>query len=86
MEKKPETKQEISRPQMLTGIVTSTSMKDTVVVRTERYVKNSKYQKFVKVSKKYKAHDAGNTKKVGDKVTIVETRPISRDKHYKIAA
>jgi small subunit ribosomal protein S17 len=38
----------------------------------------------MKISKKYKAHDAGNTKKEGDKVTIVETRPISKDKNFKV--
>ncbi len=59
-------------------------MKDTVVVQVETYKKHPKYEKFVKRSNKFKAHDAGNTKKVGDKVEIVETRPISKDKHFKI--
>lgn len=69
----------------LSGIVVSNKMKDTVVVKVDHFVKHPKYQKFMKVSKKYKAHDAGNTKKEGEKVTIVETRPISKDKHFKIA-
>ncbi|MFA6552304.1 MAG: 30S ribosomal protein S17 [Candidatus Paceibacterota bacterium] len=68
----------------LSGIVVSDKMKDTVVVKTERFVKHKKYQKFLKITKKYKAHDAGNTKKVGDKVMIEETKPISRDKHFKV--
>lgn len=86
MDKKVETQKNISRPKTLTGTVTSTSMKDTIVVKVERYVKNAKYQKFVKISKKHKAHDAGNTKKVGEVVTIEETRPISKDKHFKVIA
>jgi small subunit ribosomal protein S17 len=68
----------------LKGIVTSDKMKDTVVVRVERYVKHPKYQKYIHIHKKFKAHDAGNTKKVGDVVTIEETRPISKDKHFKV--
>jgi small subunit ribosomal protein S17 len=69
----------------LTGIVTSTKMKDTVVVKVDRFVKHSKYERYFKVSKKYKAHDAGNTKKEGDKVEIVECAPISKDKHFVVA-
>jgi small subunit ribosomal protein S17 len=61
-------------------------MKDTIVVLVDRYVKNEKYQKFLTISKKYKAHDAGNTKKMGETVTIVETRPISKDKSFKLIA
>jgi small subunit ribosomal protein S17 len=68
----------------LTGTVVSNKMKDTIVVLVERYVKHPKYQKFIKSSKKFKAHDAGNTKAIGDKVEIVETKPISKDKHFQI--
>jgi small subunit ribosomal protein S17 len=68
------------------GVVVSDKMKDTVVVVIDRYVKHPKYQKFIKRSKKFKAHDAGNTKHIGDKVTIEECRPISKDKHFKIVA
>ena len=70
----------------LTGTVVSTKMKDTVVVLVERYVKHAKYEKFVKHSKKFKAHDLGNTKKMGERVEIVETKPISKDKHFKIVS
>lgn len=75
---------EISHPKKISGVVTSDKMKDTIVVKTERFLKHPKYQKFLKISKKYKAHDAGNTKKIGDKVTIVEIRPMSKDKHFKV--
>ncbi len=66
------------------GVVVSDIMKDTVVVLIERYVKHPKYEKFIKRKKKFKAHDAGNTKKIGDKVKIQETKPISKDKHFII--
>lgn len=68
----------------LDGVVSSDKMKDTIVVTVERYVKIPKYQKFVSSRKKYKVHDAGNTAKVGDKVVIEETRPISKHKHFKL--
>ena len=68
----------------LKGKVSSDKMKDTVVVVVERYVKHPKYQKFMLLRKKYKAHDAGNTKKIGDLVTIEETAPISKEKHFKV--
>ncbi|HEU5114432.1 MAG TPA: 30S ribosomal protein S17 [Candidatus Paceibacterota bacterium] len=71
---------------ILSGVVVSTKMKDTVVVKVDRFVKASKYERFMKISKKYKAHDAGNTKKVGDRVTITETRPISKDKRFVVTA
>ena len=69
---------------MLTGTVVSDKMKDTIVVSVERYIKHPKYQKFMKLRKKFKAHDAGNTAKIGDTVTIGETRPISKDKHFEL--
>lgn len=68
----------------LSGVVVSDKMKDTTVVEVQRYFKDSKYGKFIKERKKYKAHDPGNTKKIGDKVEIRETRPISKDKHFMI--
>jgi small subunit ribosomal protein S17 len=66
----------------LQGTVVSTKMKDTIVVLVESYEKHPKYEKFVKSTKKFKAHDAGNQKSVGDKVTIIETKPMSKDKHF----
>lgn len=78
------TKTQTTRAKVLSGTVTSDKMKDTVVVQVERFEKHPKYQKFIKRSKKFKAHDAGNTKKVGDKVMIRETKPISKDKHFVV--
>ncbi len=71
---------------VLSGTVVSDKMKDTVVVLVQRYEKHPKYEKFIKSKKKFKAHDVGNTKKIGDKVKIVETRPISKDKHFMIVS
>lgn len=68
----------------LRGIVVSDKMKDTVVVEVSRYSKHPKYGKYIKVNKRYKAHDAGNTKKMGEKVEIEKTRPISKGKHFKV--
>lgn len=69
---------------VLQGTVVSNKMKDTAVVLVERYEKHSKYGKFVKMRKKFKAHNVGNTKQVGEKVEIRATRPISKDKHFVV--
>lgn len=82
-EKKPAVV-EIKNPKILSGVVVSDKMKDTIVVAVESYKKHPKYQKFVKSTKRFKAHDVGNTCKVGDKVEIVETRPISKDKTFMV--
>ena len=68
----------------LQGVVVSDKMDKTVVVAVKRFIKHPKYQKYYGVTKKYKAHDEGNTLKgkVGEKVTIRETRPLSKDKHF----
>jgi small subunit ribosomal protein S17 len=68
----------------LKGVVTSDKMAKTVVVKVERYKKHPLYKKYVKKSKKYKAHDEKNEYKIGDKVIIRETRPLSKDKHFVV--
>ncbi|MEK7071575.1 MAG: 30S ribosomal protein S17 [Patescibacteria group bacterium] len=70
--------------QILKGVVVSDKMDKTVVVSVSRFVKHPLYGKFYKVNKKYKAHDAENKYKVGDSVEIQSTRPISKDKHFKV--
>ena len=75
---------ETSKPKVLSGIVSSNKMKDTVVVVVERFEKHPTYGKFIKTRKKFKANDGGNTKAIGDKVEIVETKPISKDKHFYV--
>lgn len=66
----------------LTGTVVSDKMNKTVVVAVTRFVKHPKYQKYVKITKKYKAHDEANAAHVGDRVEIESTRPLSKDKHF----
>jgi small subunit ribosomal protein S17 len=76
--------QKTTKNKILQGVVVSDKMKDTIVVLVERYEKHPKYEKFIKHKKKFKAHDAGNTKRIGEKVQIVETKPISKDKHFML--
>jgi small subunit ribosomal protein S17 len=68
------------------GIVVKSAMKDTCTVQVERYVKHPKYKKYFRRSQKFLVHNPGNSAQVGDKVTIRETRPISRRKRFVIAA
>ncbi len=76
--------QKTTRPQSFVGTVVKTAMKDTATVQVDRYVKNAKYKKYFVRSKKYLAHDPGNTVRVGDTVTIVSSRPISKTKRFMI--
>ncbi len=66
------------------GVVVSDKMDKTVVVLVERLVQHVQYKKYVKQRKKYKAHDPENRCKTGDVVTIVETRPLSREKRWLV--
>lgn len=84
MEKKNIQKNTETRRKTLSGVVVSDKMKDTVVVLVNRYVKNEKYKKYVNIHKRYKVHDAGNTKKIGDKVMIESCNPISKTKSFKL--
>lgn len=70
----------------LTGVVVSDKMDKTVVVLVSRYVQHPKYKKYYTIHKKFKAHDEANTYKVGDKVLIEETRPISKDKSFVVVS
>lgn len=66
------------------GIVVSNKMDKTIVVRAERLVKHEVFRKYVRSYEKYKAHDELNRCGVGDKVVIVESRPLSRDKRWRM--
>ncbi len=68
----------------LRGIVVSDKMEKTVVVRVDRTAIHPKYKKRYTVSKKYKAHDEQKQYHVGDQVIMQETRPYSRDKHWRV--
>ena len=67
-----------------TGVVVSDKMDKTVVVKVDRLVKHLVYNKYIKRSAKYKAHDETNSCKAGDRVVIVESRPLSKDKCWKV--
>ncbi|MFN3693155.1 MAG: 30S ribosomal protein S17 [Candidatus Paceibacteria bacterium] len=69
---------------VLKGTVVSTKMKDTITVAVERYVMHPKYKKFMRRTKKFLVHDAGNTAKEGAIVEIRETRPMSKRKHFTL--
>jgi small subunit ribosomal protein S17 len=69
-----------------TGIVTSDKMQKTVVVRTMHLGRHVKYSKTVKLHNKFKAHDEKGIAKIGDTVSIMETRPLSKDKHFVVKA
>ncbi len=69
----------------LIGVVTSNKMQKTVVVMVTRRVKDARFHKFMTKRTKYKAHDEKNEYKIGDRVEIVESRPLSRDKRWRVA-
>ncbi len=73
-----------SRKQILTGKVVSTAGDKTITVLVETYKNAKKYNKRVKYSKKYAAHDEKNEAGVGDTVRIAETRPLSKTKHFRL--
>ena len=69
---------------ILSGIICKATNKKTVVVEVERTFKHPIYKKYIKRSKKYHAHDETDALRVGDKVIIEETRPISKLKTWKV--
>ena len=69
----------------LVGTITSDKMDKTVVVRVERLVPHAVYKKYVWRRENFKAHDEKNEFRVGDRVEIVETRPMSKDKRWRVA-
>ena len=67
-----------------TGVVVSDKMDKTVVVKVDRLVKHPVYNKYIKRSVKYKVHDEQDVCKVGDRVQIIECRPLSKDKRWSV--
>ena len=67
------------------GIVVSDKMQKTIVVQIEERVRHPKYGKIMRRSVKFKAHDENNDCGIGDKVRIMETRPLSKDKRWRLA-
>mgnify|MGYP000770594326 FL=1 len=68
----------------LVGVVVSDKANKTITVKVETYKKDPKYGKRIKYSKKYTAHDEENVAKIGDKVRLVATRPLSKTKRYEL--
>jgi small subunit ribosomal protein S17 len=68
------------------GVVVSNKMDKTVVVVVERLVRHATYHKFLRQRERFKAHDEQNKCQVGDRVRLVETRPLSRDKRWAVQA
>ncbi len=68
------------------GVVTSNKMDKSIVVAVERKVKHEKYGKFIKKTTKFMAHDESNSTSIGDTVSIMETRPMSKNKNWRLVA
>ena len=66
------------------GVVVSDKMQKTIVVKVDRRVRDSEYKKYVIRSRRYKAHDETNEAKIGDRVVLVESRPMSREKRWAL--
>lgn len=66
------------------GTVVSDKMNKTIVVRVDRLTTHSKYGRVIRMSNKFKAHDEQNQAKIGDKVKIAETRPLSKEKRWRL--
>lgn len=74
------------KERVLKGTVVSDKMDKTVVVAVNRLKEHTKYKKRYKITTKYKAHDEKNEYKAGDKVIIKATRPISKDKNWRVVS
>lgn len=82
MEKKENNR---GRRNEVVGIVVSDKMDKSISVKIDRTVKHKKYGKYIKLNSKFMAHDETNTAKMGDRVKIFETRPLSKSKSWKLA-
>ena len=74
-----------SQPKSRIGVVVSNKMTKTVVVQVERRTRHGKYGKYLTERTKYKAHDEKQACKIGDTVRILETRPLSKEKRWRVA-
>ncbi|HEX9733260.1 MAG TPA: 30S ribosomal protein S17 [Thermoanaerobaculia bacterium] len=83
-DKTPAAAQERGRRQVLTGTVVSDKMDKTVVVKVERTVVHRLYQRYMKRTSKFTAHDEKNECRLGDRVTIVQSRPLSKRKRWRV--
>jgi small subunit ribosomal protein S17 len=72
----------LQKRRSVVGVVVSDKMQKTIVVKVDRQVRHSLYKKYVEKTRRYKAHDEKNEAKVGDRVALVESRPLSREKRW----
>jgi len=79
-----EEKDQKKKKRRLRGVIVSDKMQKTVVVAVTRLKRHPKYKKYFKVTKKFKAHDEKNEYKIGDIVLIEQTRPISKEKRWRV--
>ncbi len=77
-----DTRNALQARKVMVGTVVSDKMQKTIVVKIDRQVRHGLYKKYVLKSRRFKAHDEKNEAKVGDRVELVETRPLSRDKRW----
>lgn len=75
----------VTRKQTKTGVVTSAKMQKTIVVKVTRLVKHQLYTRVMRITKKFYAHDETGEARAGDTVRIVETRPLSKLKRWRLA-
>ncbi|HBA54737.1 30S ribosomal protein S17 [Syntrophorhabdus aromaticivorans] len=76
----------VTSKRKMTGIVVRDKMDKTVVIEVEKFLKHPKYHKYLKRKRRYKAHDEKNECRAGDKVMIVESRPLSKEKRWVVKA
>ncbi len=81
----PKPEQELGRRQERQGTVVSDAMDKTIVVKVDTIGMHRRYKKVIRQSKKFHAHDETNEAKIGDVVRIVETRPLSKSKNWRLA-
>jgi small subunit ribosomal protein S17 len=74
----------LQKRQTIVGTVVSNKMQKTIVVKVDRRVRHGLYGKFVVKSRRFKAHDEKNDAKMGDRVVLVESRPLSREKRWSL--
>jgi small subunit ribosomal protein S17 len=72
------------RRKVRVGTVVSDKMQKTVVVQIERLVKHSTYKRYVRRRKRFKVHDENNECRIGDKISFMDTRPLSKDKRWRL--
>ena len=85
-EAKVDTRNPLQKRRAVVGTVVSDKMQKTIVVQVERQVRHSLYKKYVEKTRRYKAHDEKNEAKIGDRVSLVESRPMSREKRWVLQA